>query len=458
MLGNIFIIDRFINRDSRATGELIYNSGSLSSMLKVYNELDTYIEEHEPLTQEFIDNISSNQPIYDDRYAGVVILKEDKEIYRSAYFNFPYYDERISRLSVAEEDFNTIGGTLYYRKKPVAFSDGSTGKIIMGIDSDMVQKLSDNYWLAQAFWLSLFTVIILFASVGYILKNIGGSITDLGQITKRLKRGELDEPLIYNKNDEFKELAIEIEQLRISLKTSLLKQKTLEEEKKKIIGNLSHDIRTPLTAIRGYTQALDDQVAQTEDEKDEYLMIIQQKVGVIESLLNDLKALSDIDDQIASYDMVEVSIEEFIRDYIEEVTHETALNPNQIDYNLAFEQCMVQIDVIQMSRVFMNIIHNAVKYNDAESLSILIKGLVTEKLCIISIEDNGVGVSHSEKGKIFNRFYRVDKSRNSDIGGSGIGLSICRDIIEAHNGNIYAKTSQTGGLSIVIELPRFKTY
>lgn len=290
------------------------------------------------------------------------------------------------------------------------------------------------------------------------MKSIGGSITDLGRITKRLKRGELDEPLLYSKNDEFKELAIEIEQLRISLKTSLLKQKSLEEEKRKIIGNLSHDIRTPLTAIRGYTQALDDQVAQTEDEKDEYLMIIQQKVGVIESLLSDLKALSDIDHEIASYDMVEVSMEEFIRDCIEEVTHETALKLSQIDYNLDFEHCIVQVDVIQISRVFMNIIHNAVKYNDVEPLKILINGLVTEDSCIISIEDNGIGVPHSELSKIFNRFYRVDKSRNSNIGGSGIGLSICRDIIEVHNGKIYAKTSWAGGLSIVIELPRYKAY
>lgn len=151
ILGNIFIIDRLINRDSRATGELIYNNASLSSMLKVYNTLDHYIEEHEPLTDVFIEEFSSSQPIYDDRYAGIVILKEDKEVYRSSYFNFPYYDEEISRLSVAKEDFNTIGGTLYYRKKSVAFSDGRTGNIIMAIDSDMIHKLSDNYWLAQVF-------------------------------------------------------------------------------------------------------------------------------------------------------------------------------------------------------------------------------------------------------------------------------------------------------------------
>jgi signal transduction histidine kinase len=453
-LTNVFVVDRILNKDESLTGMLIYDSGYFDGFLAIQDELNHYVDQHEPFSSSTIGNIPKEDALYNDEFAGVIVYKEGKTIYRSAFFENSDYDQLVDQLSHEDDPIRIESDLLLFEKMDVLFDDATRGKIIYGIDSAKITETSERYWLTQGAWLTGITMVLLILAVGYILRSVNQSVLSMGLITRKLKEGNLNESLTYNREDEFKELADEIEHLRVSLKASLDKQRELEEDKRKMIGDISHDLRTPLTAIGGYAQALGDQVARSEEERDEYLKIIQQKVGVIENLIMDLKALSDIDMEKSKLMRTRISINEFLMDCVEELSHDIEMERAHITYDDQGQEVFVEADVLKLSRVFMNIIQNALKYNEGQEIAVAISGVSTPESFVITVEDSGVGVMASSYDKIFERFFREDQSRNSEIGGSGIGLTICKDLIEAHGGKIRAGRASIGGLAIEITLPR----
>lgn len=453
VLTNVFVADRLMHRDDSMTGALVYESGYMSGLADVKNELSIVISELGPLKHSEIEEFDTGQKLYDHLYAGVVFIKDEQVFYQSSYFKAHYGDAQLELLLTQTDEIVLVGDMLFVQNKNIVFDDGKPGRVLFGIDTVLLSERSDFYWAGQFVWLSLVTMIIIGIAMTFIVRSVDQSIVRMGVITKKLKNGEIDDPIRYDSNDEFEELADEIEQLRVSLKQSLQRQRQLEEDKRQMIGNISHDLRTPLTAIRGYAQALSDEVAKSEEERDEYLKIIQQKSLVIDNLISDLKVLSDVDEQIVKYTMNTVSMNEFLSDCVEELSYDFDGMNAEIIFSKMQNNCFIHIDVIKFSRVFTNIVQNAIKYNPDGAVRITITSDVKEDHCLISVEDDGVGIDGNAHQLIFERFYRGDKSRNSEIGGSGLGLSICKDIVLAHGGQIKAKKSAIGGLEIEIMLP-----
>ena len=245
---------------------------------------------------------------------------------------------------------------------------------------------------------------------------------------------------------EIGELFKSYEDMRLRLKENSEDTLHNEQQNRELISNITHDLKTPITAIKGYVEGIMDGVADTDEKKDKYVKTIYNKAIEMDRLINELTYYSGIDSNRIPYTFHRIDLSEFFRDCVEEVGMDLDNSNIELNYsNLLEPGTRVIADPEQLKKVINNIIGNSVKYMDKEHGVIDIRLLDAVDSVRVEIEDNGKGIANKDLGNIFERFYRTDASRNSSQGGSGIGLSIVKKIIEDHGGYIWATSKEGEG-------------
>ena len=282
-------------------------------------------------------------------------------------------------------------------------------------------------------------------SVGlWIYRSIAAPLLKLKKATRSIKEGNLDFVLDVEGNDEFAELFQDFEDMRIRLKESAEEKILMDKENKELISNISHDLKTPITAVKGYVEGIMDGVADTPEKMDRYVKTIYNKTNEMDHLINELTFYSKIDTNRIPYTFSKLNVEDYFGDCAEEVGLELETRGIELVYaNYVEGDIQVIADGEQIRRVIHNIIGNAIKYMDKPKGIIQIRVKDVGDFIQIEIEDNGKGIGAKDIAYIFDRFYRTDVSRNSSKGGSGIGLSIVKKIMEDHGGKVWA-TSRLG--------------
>ena len=291
------------------------------------------------------------------------------------------------------------------------------------------------------------TVILVFTalSIGlWIYRSIATPLVKLKKATQNIKEGNLDFVLDVEGDDEFSELCRDFEEMRKRLKESAEEKVLLDKENKELISNISHDLKTPITAVKGYVEGIMDGVADTPEKMDRYVKTIYNKTNEMDHLINELTFYSKIDTNRIPYTFSKLNVEDYFGDCAEEVGLELETRGIELVYaNYVESGILVIADGEQIRRVIHNIISNAIKYMDKPKGIIQIRVKDVGDFIQVEIEDNGKGIAAKDIAYIFDRFYRTDVSRNSSKGGSGIGLSIVKKILEDHGGKVWA-TSRLG--------------
>ena len=291
------------------------------------------------------------------------------------------------------------------------------------------------------------TVILVFTalSIGlWIYRSIATPLVKLKKATQNIKEGNLDFVLDVEGNDEFSELCQDFEEMRKRLKESAEEKIILDKENKELISNISHDLKTPITAVKGYVEGIMDGVADTPEKMDRYVKTIYNKTNEMDHLINELTFYSKIDTNRIPYTFSKLNVEDYFSDCAEEVGLELETRGIELVYaNYVESDVLVIADGEQIRRVIHNLISNAIKYMDKPKGIIQIRIKDVGDFIQVEIEDNGKGIAAKDIVYIFDRFYRTDVSRNSSKGGSGIGLSIVKKILEDHGGKVWA-TSRLG--------------
>ena len=291
------------------------------------------------------------------------------------------------------------------------------------------------------------TVILVFTalSIGlWIYRSIATPLVKLKKATQNIKEGNLDFVLEVEGDDEFSELCRDFEEMRKRLKESAEEKVLLDKENKELISNISHDLKTPITAVKGYVEGIMDGVADTPEKMDRYVKTIYNKTNEMDHLINELTFYSKIDTNRIPYTFSKLNVEDYFSDCAEEVGLELETRGIELVYaNHVESGVQVNADGEQIRRVIHNIISNAIKYMDKPKGIIQIRVKDVGDFIQVEIEDNGKGIAAKDLPSIFDRFYRTDVSRNSSKGGSGIGLSIVKKILEDHGGKVWA-TSRLG--------------
>ena len=291
------------------------------------------------------------------------------------------------------------------------------------------------------------TVILVFTalSIGlWIYRSIATPLVKLKKATQNIKEGNLDFVLEVEGDDEFSELCRDFEEMRKRLKESAEEKVLLDKENKELISNISHDLKTPITAVKGYVEGIMDGVADTPEKMDRYVKTIYNKTNEMDHLINELTFYSKIDTNRIPYTFSKLNVEDYFSDCAEEVGLELETRGIELVYaNYVESGVQVIADGEQIRRVIHNIISNAIKYMDKPKGIIQIRVKDVGDFIQVEIEDNGKGIAAKDLPSIFDRFYRTDVSRNSSKGVSGIGLSIVKKILEDHGGKVWA-TSRLG--------------
>lgn len=352
--------------------------------------------------------------------------------------------------------FCTIGVFLMYAKKgmPVAPFDYAEAYENM---QQMVGSLISGPLLTDMFIAIL--LILIFTGVmltRWINDGVIKPVNELNTAMRKIKEGNFEYALQADAKGEIGDLYRNYEDMRLRLKESTEESTESEKKNRELISNISHDLKTPITAIKGYVEGIMDGVADTPDKMDKYIRTIYNKANDMERLINELTYYSGIDNNKIPYNFHRINVADYFGDCVEEVGMDLEQRNIKLNYsNLAQTDTVVIADPEQMKKVINNIISNSVKYMDKPNGVIDIRILDQVDSICVEIEDNGRGIAQKDLGRIFERFYRTDASRNSAQGGSGIGLSIVKKIIEDHGGYIWATAKEGEGTCMHFVLRKY---
>lgn len=299
-------------------------------------------------------------------------------------------------------------------------------------------------------YLVIAMVVILILTSGLITvwvnKDIYTPIKELSIAMKKIGEGNYEYHLPEDVSGEIGNLYQNYEQMRLQLKENEEEKMQNEKKSKELVSNISHDLKTPITSIKGYVEGIMDGVADTPEKMDKYIKTIYNKANDMDKLINELTTYSGIDSNKIPYHFHVISISDYFRDCVDEVGLDLEQKGIQLNYtNLVSDDTCIVADPEQLKKVINNIISNSVKYMGHDHGVIDIRILDEGESVKVEIEDNGKGISSKDIGNIFERFYRSDASRNSMQGGSGIGLSIVKKIVEDHGGYIWATSKEGEG-------------
>lgn len=292
----------------------------------------------------------------------------------------------------------------------------------------LMKSLNEHFILAG--WVSVFFTVII---IIFLTKGITKPLIIMKEVTHQISKGNFTVSLPKTSDDELGDLAKSIEVLANEL--NYLKQKRSE-----FLASISHELRTPLTYIKGYTDIVRKRDLNEED-RTKYLTIISEETNRLSLLIKELFDLAKMEQNSFDIQKVRIHFNHFINKLYQKIAPAFQDEKRNIKFECE-ENLFLLADPLRLEQIFMNLLDNARKYSP-EGSTIMIKAWKHKSFIHISVEDNGKGIPEKEIPFIFNRFYRVDKSRTRSLGGMGLGLSIVQELVHAHEGEI-SVTSEEG--------------
>ena len=378
----------------------------------------------------------------------LIVKKNDEVVYQGQEISeslkeiLPQHGEQES----SSENGTYIGGDLQILIKQVDFQyqNGANGSayIVTNVNDAIpeVREYISNMFFAVILILAMTAGIMII----WIYRGVAIPLNRMKIATQNIKEGYLDFELEVVADDEIGQLCRDFEEMRMRLKDTSSEKVEYDKRSKELISNISHDLKTPITAIKGYVEGIMDGVADTPEKMDRYIRTIYNKANDMDMLINELTLYSKIDSNRIPYNFSPLSVNDYFDDCAEDLKIDIEARGIHFDYlNYVSSDVKIIADAEQLKRVINNIVSNAVKYMDKRQKTIRLCVKDVGDFVQVEIEDNGKGIGTKELPYIFERFYRTDASRNSATGGSGIGLSIVKKIIEEHGGKIWA-TSKEG--------------
>lgn len=398
------------------------------------------------------------------KFINVVVLK-DSDIY---YSYKPLQQEEIEAIQKESQDDTDeaeSSGTVYLSQENTILGKAIDTKFADGSRAQIYTLVKVNQWLPELkqlvvqFILAMIFILFLTACIftTWIYRSVVQPIRELRQATEKIKSGNLDFQVAVSSNDEMGQLCTDFEKMRQRLKESAEEKIRFDNENRELISNISHDLKTPITSIKGYVEGIMDGVADTPEKMERYLKTVYNKTNDMQRLIDELTFYSKIDTNRIPYNFRKINVSDYFGDCAEEVGLDLGAKNVVFQYaNYVDENVMVIADPEQIRRVVNNIIGNSCKYFDKSQCFINMRIKDVGDFIQVEIEDNGKGIAAKDIPYIFDRFYRTDSSRNSSKGGSGIGLSIVRKIMEDHGGKVWASSKEGTGTVVYFVLRKYE--
>lgn len=324
-----------------------------------------------------------------------------------------------------------------------------------GIDIRNLSGVNRTFVFDMFFGVAVVLVITALVLAIWLYWEINTPIQRLTAATRNIRDGNLDFEIKAEKGaaQEINELCEAFEEMRVQLKKANEEKVEYDAQNRELISNISHDLRTPITAVKGYCEGLMDGVADTPEKREKYIRTIYNKAIEMDHLINELSFYSKITTNRIPYVFASIDVRAFFDDAAESISDDLSAKGISFSYeNEVPAGVTVVADAEQIERVISNELSNAVKYMDKPDKRIALRVRESGDEIEVALEDNGKGIEAKNIHSIYDRFYRTDSSRNSAKGGSGIGLSIVKKIIEDHGGRVWASSTEGEGTTMYFSL------
>ncbi|WP_339803617.1 HAMP domain-containing sensor histidine kinase [Paenibacillus sp. FSL R5-0744] len=356
----------------------------------------------------------------------------------------------ISRIfagkSVNFEYTDPTGHRYFITGKPI--SNGQTiqsALYVMSSTENMKQSLASIRNLLLLAGIGAF--ILALGITGIISLLLSRPLIKMQKATRKIAAGELETRLSIRSNDEIGFLAGAINDLAIDLQR-------YRDTRQEFLANISHELRTPITYLKGYTKVVKDGLYETEGERDLYLHIIHEEAHRLEHLVEDLFELAKMEEGKISLTLDWIDLKHMAEQAVRRVELKAKEKGLQLKIMYHGVSYRVRGDEKRMEQIMMNLLENAIRYTDEGEITVHVDEDVDGDTVLFIVEDTGIGIPEEELPYVFERFYRVEKSRSRQYGGTGLGLSIVKKLVELHGGKIRI-TSQPGvGTRCEVRLPR----
>ncbi|MES9666414.1 sensor histidine kinase [Bacillus cereus] len=319
---------------------------------------------------------------------------------------------------------------------------GFQGKLYMLLKTSFLENMLLKL-MNQFFIISVLTIILTTISVFVFSRVITEPLIKMKRATEKMSKLNKPIQLGIKRNDELGSLAKTIEDLSSELTY-------MKKERNEFLASVAHELLTPLTYMKGYAKVA-KRDSLTKEEREEYLQIIEDETDSVTDLVQDLFMLAQLEQHQFVIKKQKMPLRPFLERMVEKT--KTTLTNKQIEIHVYCKNDLeVCIDERRMEQVMLNLLHNAYQHS-SENTSITIRVLSSTNTFTISVQDEGEGIPKEDIPHVFDRFYRVDKSRTRATGGKGIGLAVAKEIVELHNGSIEVKSELEVGTEFIIELP-----
>lgn len=396
----------------------------------------------------------------EEKYSFLAIIIDGK----FSYFGRPECYDAVYQGLMQEN--NNISGenSQYYgkgqkrflfKKLGIYFPDGRRGSVCIVTDLNVNLPHITIFTIGLIVMIIVISLLVIVAFIGYTYYNIVVPIRNLQMAVIGISNGQMDYELEISDDTQFADLYREFDHMRLILKESIEERNKSDALTKEVVGNISHDLKTPLTAIKGYAEGIMDGVAATPERVDKYVRTIYSKASDMAVLVDELSYFTKIYQKEEKFDFKEVNVNRYFSQCVADMALDLETREIQLLYQCYVDDdTMLVLDSEKIKRVVANIIGNAVKYIDHHHGIILVNISEDETEVTVMIRDNGKGIKKDELPYIFDRFYRTDSSRNSKTGGSGLGLAIAKKIIDEHKGKIWAESEPEKGAAIYFSIPK----
>jgi signal transduction histidine kinase len=289
--------------------------------------------------------------------------------------------------------------------------------------------------------------------IAYVMaRGISLPIRQMKKVADAIAKGQFDKKSSIRGEDELSELAQSLNAMSDELKLKIERLKYLDNVRTDFVANVSHELKTPLTSIRGFVETLEDGAINDSNNARRFLAIIKKHAQRLGNIIDDLLRLSELESG-GGIEMAELDLKGLIDEIVMGFGHSLSVKQQRLSVETSSDDFTIRGDRDKLEQVFVNLVDNAIKYTK-EGGGIKVQLAKADDSVIVTVEDNGIGIPKEDIERVFERFYRVDKAHSRELGGTGLGLSIAKHIVLVHNGEIRIESEVNKGTKVFVTLPK----
>lgn len=439
------------NFEQKISEKLQSNATLISNILKA-DLLEGKNEDIQKKTRTLAEKLDLRITIIDKD--GKVLGDSEKEPYL-----MENHKDRPEIIKAMENGFgqsarfsNTLGYNMKYIAIRVDNDDQVLGVVRFALPLSEVQL--EKRIIYKTLLIGAIVSILIALTIAYLVsRSITYPIREMNDTAQQIAKGDFSKRVKIRSEDELGELSKSLNLMADELQHKIENLKRLDRIRTDFVANVSHELKTPLTLIKGYIETLEDKAITDKEKIRKFISIAKKHVDRLENIINDLLSLSELELSKNYIEKTECDLKGLIDEVALGFGHALAAKQQTMNINSQGNDFKIQADRDKVEQVFVNLIDNAIKYTQ-EAGRIEVRLIEQDKAIVVTVEDNGIGIAKEHIDRVFERFYRVDKARSRQLGGTGLGLSIAKHIVLVHNGQIRIESEPNKGTKVFVTLPK----